>query len=192
MQETFGEEAGTILNLRYDPTTVNRFTTLWIETYACFQFILELQVSYFGNTSKLHYVRSWRYSNAGSEVKEIVDFSGEVMESQAIVPRYNCVQRDRCNPNNPPVELCTDSFNVSVASEPLTQDIYRLFAQPEEITANAVILWDVQQSVPGIGNVTPFDARFPLFVQNGNRPRVLVINPETGCAAGAQGVVNNG
>ncbi|MCB0639075.1 MAG: hypothetical protein KDC54_20740, partial [Lewinella sp.] len=192
LQGTFGTSVGTILTLGYDPNTLDRFTMLRIERYACYQFVLELEVKYFGNSAKQAYSRFWHYDNAGAAVREVTDFSGQVQESEAEVPVFNCIRRDRCNPDVPPTQLCQQPFEFNAFDEMVNDAVHMLFVQPDAVAANGAILWDVQQGQPGIGKSSPFQTRVLPGANAPNRARVLVVNPETGCAAAREIVLKQG
>jgi hypothetical protein len=186
LQEVFGSEIGTILSLSYKPDTVDRFTTLWIETYECFQFHLELDLHYFGNTENLRFNRKWRYSNKGSEVNEEVNYYSKIFNSTAGIPPFNCTQKNRCHPQSEPIALCKKPFEVGIIPEPFSGNRHSLIVQPEEIVANSAVLWDVQQGVPGISSEQSFNVETSILYESVYLARVLVVNPETGCAASAE------
>lgn len=186
LQEVFGKNIDSILTLRYDPDGVGSFTTLWIETYDCFHFLLDINLQYFENTTKFRYDRTWQYSNEGSQVIGMVEFNGEQIESSARVPRFNCTRRDRCHPEAKPVPQCEKPFEVRITSKPILTDQHHLSAIPEEIVANSALLWNVQQGIPGISGKSSFEVRVPFGSESGNVARVLVVNPDTGCAAAAE------
>lgn len=189
MTEAFGSEAGTVITLRYDPDGVGRFSTLWIETYECFRYIFEVQLEYLGANGKSRFLRGWQYTSEGTNVREQSEnLSGEESEvTSASVPRYNCVRRDRCNPDASPVELCQDPFEVSIVQDPTAGGNIVLGVVPQEVVANNAIIWDVQYGIPSLASQPFFDCfLIPTVIGITAWARVLVVNPATGCAAFAE------
>ncbi|PTM13420.1 MAG: hypothetical protein DA408_06835 [Bacteroidetes bacterium] len=192
LQEQLGSALGSpdqpVLRLAYVANEPGGLTTLQIEHYDCHQFNFVINLGFFGETDKQSYQRQWQYSNAGVEVREQSELSGQfVSDTNGSLPPFNCVLRNRCTPDEPAVELCQNPRTVRITRENLGNNRYQFVVQPSA-TAEFPILWIVEHGLPAIDKgpqlqtVLPFAHTYDV--------RVIVVDPETTCASVARLAVN--
>ena len=192
LQEQLGSALGSpdqpILRLTYVANSPGGLTTLQIEHYVCHQFNFEINLAFFSETDKQPYQRQWRYSNAGVEVREQSELSGQfVSDTNGSLPAFNCVLRNRCNPEEPAVVLCQNPRTVRIVRENLDNNRFRFIVQPQA-TAGFPILWIAEHGLPAINKGPQFDTTLPFA--HTYDVRVIVVDPETTCASVARLAVN--
>lgn len=181
LEPAFGSPEHPILTLTYDAVGVDGFTTLRIEHYDCHQYTMELLVSFSGVEPGIHdYERNWIYTQNGSQVFERSSRNNqEQFEGRAILPAYNSVIRDRCNPDVPEEVLCTET-------DPF--EIVEVLGESILIASNVDgrdVMWMAEYALPAIGMGEQFETRLFGSITSRFVIRAIAVDPTTSCATSA-------
>ncbi|WP_367388234.1 carboxypeptidase-like regulatory domain-containing protein [Lewinella sp. LCG006] len=179
--DTFGSPEDAVILLTYDPTGVDNFTTLRIEHYSCHTYVIEIEVSFSGaSVGKHDYRRFWQYRESGSEVREeVIINSNQTFQGEGRLPAYNCIIRDRCNPNNPPQELCTEPTSLEINFDPGGNQLF-LFANN---AGERPVLWMVEYAFPAILSGTQVETNLQADFNTNYVIRAIAVDPDTTCAS---------
>lgn len=182
LEATFGAEAGGLLELTYNPAGVNGFTTLHIERYACFDFVLQLKVAYRGTQEQLNSL-DWTYTSKGVELSQVMtEPNGNTSEVRTELTPYNCIQKDRCNSNAPDQTFCKEPQKIEIQGQSVRGDRLQYVLSLEPALAELPKLWYIEGGFPAAGTGENFSVRFPHDGRT-YEVRVIAVDPATTCAS---------
>jgi hypothetical protein len=179
--DTFGSPEEAVILLTYDPSGLDNFTTLRIEHYRCHSYVIEMEVSFSGaSVGKHDYRRFWQYREAGSEVRELAILNSNTeFQGEGKLPAYNCIIRDRCNPNNPPQELCTEPTGLDISFDGGDNQLFLAANNAGE----RPVMWVVEYAFPAILSGAQAQMNIEANFNNNYTIRAIAVDPETTCAS---------
>ncbi len=139
------------LRLEYRKSPKDPIGTLWIEHFACLSFEFHLKIMLFFENQEEPVEMEIIYAPEGTLIPNL----------EAELPAYNCTQVNKCDPEQPPIELCK---GVKLKANILTADIaFESVSLDVASTGNdepVAYFWEVQDGIPAWATGKKADIRF--------------------------------
>ncbi|MCB0550982.1 MAG: carboxypeptidase-like regulatory domain-containing protein, partial [Phaeodactylibacter sp.] len=183
LAEDFGPQAGAVMKWEYVPEGLNGFSVLRIEAYACHTFDIQIIVNYRDRYER-PYRRQVRYtSNVGTTTEvSYTGLDGNQLNASSKIPAFNCIRRDRCNPNTPEEPLCTDPVALEMAYDSAFPQLFVSISSPSGL--DYPVHWEFELGSPPIGS--GLNSNTDLPEPGIYEVKAVAVNPENTCASVAR------
>ena len=162
------------LRLKYEKPSDESASILWIEFFKCHKFTFNIRAVFVRRD--IDEIWDVKYTHEGTEII----LSGD--RPSVTIPRFDCIEIDKCDPNHPEKDYCKEvDLRLDISQAAITTNReYSLEAKASGNDKPIAYLWEVQDANPAMSNEEK--ARFTFSdLGSGVKDIRLIAYTEKGC-----------
>jgi len=174
------------ITLNFVQNASPNFTELRISHFECHQFNFSLELQFISEREDTRpiYFRRLNYTQDGFTFSENVDNIDPPHFNTGSLPAFNVIVRNLCEPDAPERPLCEETFETSIFIDPSGFDVFLGTEAPDGLPK----LWILEHGSPAM--VAGNGMQSSLQGNTNYEAKVIVVNPDTTCAAIAVREIN--